>query len=264
METIDILITENGTVQPEEVILGNRYENNDALLAFYYPEDYKDFYKYFIFVKESAARAMARGRAAVTAGSNNILPITDNSLLVSSALTWTTEDWYCYVMFREQELDLNQDTIDISAKNGERLALSDGFVGVVNKNYIDPAALQNAPLDSNLQIVYDDLMLLKKQLEDMLQGGGGVGGVITWEAVRDKPETFPPDEHMHTKSQISDMPTNLSDFSNDVGFLTAVPEDYITETETELSKKANISDFVEMANSDILAIANQILFTEEV
>lgn len=62
-----------------------------------------------------------------------------------------------------------------------------------------------------------------------------------------------PVEHTHTKAQISDMPTKLSEFSNDAGFLTAVPAEYATKEEmkVELSKKVNINDLVEMSSSDV-------------
>lgn len=43
---------------------------------------------------------------------------------------------------------------------------------------------------------------------------------VTWANVSGKPSTFSPSTHNHTKSQITDMPTALSQFSNDVGFIT--------------------------------------------
>lgn len=43
--------------------------------------------------------------------------------------------------------------------------------------------------------------------------------------IKNKPATFPPSPHTHTKSQISDMPTKLSQFTNDKGFLTSADVD---------------------------------------
>lgn len=241
----------DGVVNPNKINLGNKYENNDEQLAFELPSEYNDYKKYLVGV----IKRQDEPNLSV------VLPINGDTFNVSSGLTWHDGTWYLYVMCREHDLDLSQERVDLSAKNGEHVFISNGFIGIVNKSYIDQENVQNAPLDSNLQIVYDDLLLLKKQLEDMMQGGvGGDGLVVPWDKVSGKPKTFPPDVHTHTKTQISDMPTSLSDFSNDVGYLTDVPQDYVAETKAELDKKPNVSDFAEMSNNDILAIANKILF----
>lgn len=41
-----------------------------------------------------------------------------------------------------------------------------------------------------------------------------------WTEITGKPSVFNPSTHTHTKSQISDMPTKLSQFTNDSGYLT--------------------------------------------
>lgn len=46
-----------------------------------------------------------------------------------------------------------------------------------------------------------------------------------WTEIGSKPTTFPPAAHTHTKSQITDMPTKLSQFTNDSGYLTATDVD---------------------------------------
>ena len=47
----------------------------------------------------------------------------------------------------------------------------------------------------------------------------------SWTEITSKPSTFTPAAHTHTKSQISDMPTKLSQFTNDPGYLTAADVD---------------------------------------
>lgn len=42
-----------------------------------------------------------------------------------------------------------------------------------------------------------------------------------WSEIESKPSAFPPSEHNHVKSQITDMPTRLSQFTNDAGYITA-------------------------------------------
>lgn len=46
-----------------------------------------------------------------------------------------------------------------------------------------------------------------------------------WSEITGKPGSYPPSSHTHTKSQVQDMPTKLSQFSNDSGFLTSADID---------------------------------------
>lgn len=42
----------------------------------------------------------------------------------------------------------------------------------------------------------------------------------SWSEITSKPNTFPPSSHNHTKNQITDMPTKVSQFTNDTGYIT--------------------------------------------
>ncbi|HBE87481.1 MAG TPA: hypothetical protein DDW53_22320 [Lachnoclostridium sp.] len=42
-----------------------------------------------------------------------------------------------------------------------------------------------------------------------------------WSEISGKPTSFSPTAHTHTKSQITDMSTKVSEFENDVGYVTA-------------------------------------------
>lgn len=66
---------------------------------------------------------------------------------------------------------MNVEHPDIGAKNNEHVFISDGFIGIVNDNDIDPDSI-NEGLDSNLQILYDDLLGLKQEVEEKLENGG--------------------------------------------------------------------------------------------
>lgn len=46
-----------------------------------------------------------------------------------------------------------------------------------------------------------------------------------WTEIGGRPSSFPPTSHTHTKSQITDMPTRLSQFTNDAGYLTSADVD---------------------------------------
>lgn len=41
-----------------------------------------------------------------------------------------------------------------------------------------------------------------------------------WTEITSKPLTYPPSSHKHTKSQITDMPSKVSEFTNDAGYIT--------------------------------------------
>lgn len=57
--------------------------------------------------------------------------------------------------------------------------------------------------------------------------GGGVADSVEWENVQNKPSVYPPSEHTHTTSEITDfptIPTKTSDLTNDSGFITGYTE----------------------------------------
>ena len=71
-----------------------------------------------------------------------------------------------------------------------------------------------------------------------------------WTEVTGKPGTFPPSSHTHTKSQISDMPTKVSQFSNDAGYITSADVD-TSQNHTHANK--TVLDKVTQAMLDKLA-----------
>ena len=71
-----------------------------------------------------------------------------------------------------------------------------------------------------------------------------------WTEIGSKPSTFPPAVHSHTKNQISDMPTKLSQFTNDSGYLTAADVD-TSQDHTHANK--TVLDKITQAMLDKLA-----------
>lgn len=71
-----------------------------------------------------------------------------------------------------------------------------------------------------------------------------------WTEIGSKPSTFPPSSHSHTKSQITDMPTKLSQFANDPGYLTAADVD-TSQNHTHANK--TVLDKITQAMLDKLA-----------
>lgn len=50
---------------------------------------------------------------------------------------------------------------------------------------------------------------------------------VAWTGITDKPTTFTPSAHTHTASDISGLPTNLSAFTNDVGYITGITKSMV-------------------------------------
>ncbi len=177
---INVQIGTDGVPSERKVILGNKYENNDESIHFDLPQEFDSYYKYVI------------GVISVNGESHTVvLPVNENIMVVSSALTYYSGNWSLYVMCRENEVNLEAEQIDISAKQGEHVFISDGFIGVVNKSSIESDIVNNLPLDTNLKPIYDDLIRLKEQLE------GIVVGNTTWDNILEKPTEFPPTAHDH-------------------------------------------------------------------
>lgn len=189
---IRITIGSDGVPSERKVILGNKYENNDEMIYFSLPQDFDTYKKYVIAVMKVNGENVTR-----------VLPINENIMMVSSSITYYSGNWSLYVMCRQTEIDLSNVNIDISAKDGEHVFISDGFLGIVNKSNIEKDAVDNIPLDSNLKIIYDDLLELKNQLLYFIMNG------IGWDSIKNKPSVFPPEEHNHdslyySKSEIDE------------------------------------------------------------
>ena len=154
---VEVKIGLDGTVTPNKIVLGNMWENNDEKIYFTMPEDFAGYNKYLIGVMKQSV-----GNQTV------VLPIIDDACYVSSNLTYLSGNWNLYVMCRELSLDLKDETIDIGAQDNERVFISNVFTGTVNKSMITQDSIENVALDTNLQILYDELYVLKKEILDKL------------------------------------------------------------------------------------------------
>ena len=136
MMIIDVSIGIDGVPSEKTILLGNKYENNDTIVNFDLPADFNTYKKYIITVNRNTTR---------------ILPLTDDRLVVSSALTELAGNWAMYLMCRESTIDLSVDNPDISAKENEHVFISDGFIGTVADIKIDRKLVETLPMDTNLQ-----------------------------------------------------------------------------------------------------------------
>lgn len=155
---IDLNIGLDGVVSEKKINIGNKYENNDEIINFILPSEFDNYNKYIIAVIKQDDTKITR-----------ILPVTNNQFKVSTSITYIAGAWSMYLMCRENEVDTEAEQVDISAKNGEHVFISDGFIGVVSNSLIDKELIDNIPLDTNLHIIYDSLVRLQEELTTKLE-----------------------------------------------------------------------------------------------
>ena len=207
MIIVDIKIGIDGIPSEKNILLGNKYENNDTIINFELPSDFDNYNKYVIAVNGSESR---------------IIPVLNNRMTVSSALTELAGNWAMYLMCRETSIDLSQYVPDISAKDNEHVFISDGFIGTVVNVQIDKRTVERIPLDTNLKIVYDDLMNLRATIIEQVKG---------LDAYYEKTNTNTQD--------IANLKTNKVDKVSGKGLST---EDYTTEEKSKLAGLSNYDD----------------------
>ena len=207
MIIVDIKIGIDGIPSEKNILLGNKYENNDTIINFELPSDFDNYNKYVIAVNGSESR---------------IIPVLNNRMTVSSALTELAGNWAMYLMCRETSIDLSAYVPDISAKDNEHVFISDGFIGTVVNVQIDKRTVERIPLDTNLKIVYDDLMNLRATIIEQVKG---------LDAYYEKTNTNTQD--------IANLKTNKVDKVSGKGLST---EDYTTEEKSKLAGLSNYDD----------------------
>ena len=154
---IYISIDVNGTPSPKEIKIGNQWENLDETIQFSFPENFSQLHKYAVactYRKDTKERI------------SRIFPLTDGRLVISSLITSLPGLWNIYTFCKSSEVDLDAKSIDLRAKEGEHISISDAITARVNANNIDIESIKNVDMDPNIKIVYDDLFDFKIELEN--------------------------------------------------------------------------------------------------
>lgn len=242
---VSVVIGRDGACTPRTIVLGNKYENEDEYIQFDLPEEFNNHYNYLIGVIETEDAGTVY----------KIFPIFSNQIIVSVDLTSYEGKWSLYVMCREHELDLSGTDVDITAKTDEHVFISDGFYGLVRDNLLKKSELENITLDSNLQIVYDDLLVLKAELEAIIEGG--ISATFTWDNLAGKPDTFPPSAHNHnelyyTKTEVdSQVPEVVAE-----KVIPKIAEEVIPEVVPEVVSDIAITPDDAISNEEIESLFN--------
>lgn len=218
---IDLNIGLDGVPSLRKLNIGNKYENNDEMINFILPNEFDNYNKYIIAVIKQNGEKITK-----------VIPVVDNIFYISSNITYIAGNWSMYLMCRENELDTEAEQVDISAKNGEHVFISDGFIGIVANSSIEKELVENAPIDTNLQLVYDDLLALKSEIIEKLNTP------ISYNNLVDVPKEFKPISHNHddryyTKEEVD------NSINNEISNRTVQYNELKADVEQKISKEAS-------------------------
>lgn len=154
---IKIIIDAWGTPSPDNIVVGNQWENLDEEIQFTFPENFAKLYKYVVArtYKKDTKECITR-----------VLPLTKNKLVIGSSITSIPGTWYLYTLCKSSEVNLETKTIDLRAQEGEHISISDAITATVNANNINAEAIESIEIDPNIKIVYDELFDFKAELEN--------------------------------------------------------------------------------------------------
>lgn len=104
----------------------------------------------------------------------------------------------------------------------------------VSNNYVGKSAFNNHTADTDIHITaaerdawnakwdYNEATIKAVKVTSASSADS-----VAWTGIKDKPSTFIPSAHTHTASEISGLPTNLSAFTNDVGYITGITKSMV-------------------------------------
>lgn len=241
---VNIQIGLDGVPSLRKVTIGNKYENQDEIISFTLPSEFDNFDKYVISVIKINGQKYT-----------SILPIINNQLIVSTQLTQYAGKWSMYLMAREKtSLDLNTTPVDISAKDNERIFISDGFIGVVSDSEIEKENIGALTLDANLQIIYDDLAKLRDEIVERMKTP------LSYTQLIDVPTEFNPAPHdhdarYHTKEEMDLKLVNKADVehSHDDLYYTKLKTDDLLKSKSDVTHNHNESYYGKSEVDDLLS-----------
>lgn len=241
---VNIQIGLDGVPSLRKVTIGNKYENQDEIISFTLPSEFDNFDKYVISVIKINGQKYT-----------SILPVLNNQLIVSTQLTQYAGKWSMYLMAREKtSLDLNTTPVDISAKDNERIFISDGFIGVVSDSEIEKENIEALTLDANLQIIYNDLAKLRDEIVERMKTP------LSYTQLIDVPTEFNPAPHdhdarYHTKEEMDLKLVNKADVehSHDDLYYTKLKTDDLLKSKSDVTHNHNESYYGKSEVDDLLS-----------
>lgn len=242
---VNIQIGLDGVPSLRKVAIGNKYENQDEIISFELPIEFDNFNKYVISVMKINGQKYT-----------SILPVINNQFIVSTQLTQYAGKWSMYLMAREKtSLDLSTIPVDISAKDNERIFISDGFIGIVGDSEIEKENIEELTLDANLQTMYDELVKLRDELVERMKAS-----LFSYTQLKDIPTEFNPAPHDHdtrynTKEEIDLKLANKADVehNHDALYYTKPKTDDLLKSKSDVTHNHNKSYYGKSEINDLLS-----------
>ena len=157
-----ITITLNGRVAPQQSFqLGYKYENVGDTLTFIIPSKYYPYHHYLAFQRQLTDEEIADEVVAPI----NLLPVN----LIDGQLVFTISNAITYYAGTYKLVFLSTESVveNGNIEEAHQVFVSNEFEGYVIDSFLkDP--INDEVIDPNLQTIYDDLLDLRKELEQKL------------------------------------------------------------------------------------------------
>ncbi len=146
-------INSDRSVFPKELKVANRYEIKTNVLNIKFSFDLpENSFVYLVLTRNQI---------------QYYYPLINNSFSFGSNETWINGGWIGYVLISKAEI------IDGVVNSSEALFISDAFGLTVGDSEFNIEKLEQQELPAQLHLLYDDLLNLKFELEQLIQTGGG-------------------------------------------------------------------------------------------
>lgn len=222
-------INSDRSVFPKELKVANRYEIKTNVLNIKFSFDLpENSFVYLVLTRNQI---------------QYYYPLINNSFSFGSNETWINGGWIGYVLISKAEI------IDGVVNSSEALFISDAFGLTVGDSEFNIEKLEEQELPAQLHLLYDDLLQLKSDLEELIKNGDFSDLAITIDSALSKTSENPVQNKVITeeidklKESIEDLPTGggISTKAKNLlitilrnGLFNTNQSDNITELESEL------------------------------
>ena len=144
-------INSDRSVFPKELKVANRYEIKTNVLNIKFSFDFpENSFVYLVLTRNQI---------------QYYYPLINNSFSFDSNETWINGGWIGYVLISKAEI------IDGVVNSSEALFISDAFGLTVGDSEFNIKKLEQQELPAQLHLLYDDLLHLKAELEELIRNG---------------------------------------------------------------------------------------------
>ena len=217
-------INSDRSVFPKELKVANRYEIKTNVLNIKFSFDLpENSFVYLVLTRNQI---------------QYYYPLINNSFSFGSNETWINGGWIGYVLISKAEI------IDGVVNSSEALFISDAFGLTVGDSEFNIEKLEQQELPAQLHLLYDDLLHLKAELEELIRNGDFSDLSITVDSALSKTSENPVQNKVITaeidllKKSIDDLPDSYSKTESDEKY--QPKGNYLTEHQ-DLSEYAKTS-----------------------